>query len=590
MFRQHQWVIAIITLAAMSSGQIVNPIDYTQYVNLFIGTQGTAPGTSYNGGNVFPGAAVPFGVVKVGIDTTEFNTSIDVNAGYTPHGNVTAISFLHESGTGGAPKYGVVPQMPLTSLDGINVLDNTTYSQPRIGNDSASVGYYKTTLENGVTAEMSASRHAGIIKYTGAKYVLVDVSHYLPTNGEPQHGQLYSNGHLDVSANGQNYSGYGVWRGGWNQDTNGRYDSHQDDKETNDAPEGPDWQVYFCGSFDVPPANTQLFSGPYTDPYWPNSTYPKATATFFNTTSITGGTTGYDFADRVGALFHFGPDTSAINSKLGVSWVSVDKACQYASEEIILWELKDTVNAAKQEWGSAVLNQLTTTDLSNTTRLQMLYSSLYKMHLLPSDRTGENPFWVSSEPYYDDYYTLWDTFRCLNSFYLLIEPSRAAGMIRSLIDIWRHERFMPDGRSSNYNGRVQGGSNADNVLADAYIKGLQYSINYEDAYAAMRTDAEVVPPNTFDPEDLTGSTKEGRGALPDWLQYGYLTPNFTRSISRTVEYGLNDFSLSQVAKGLYPADYQKYLNRSALVHLMVGSWQGINITQWLAISLGPYSD
>lgn len=44
----------------------------TQYVNQFIGTQGTVPGTSYNGGNVFPGATLPFGAVKVGIDTTEY--------------------------------------------------------------------------------------------------------------------------------------------------------------------------------------------------------------------------------------------------------------------------------------------------------------------------------------------------------------------------------------------------------------------------------------------------------------------------------------------------------------------------------------
>ena len=122
---------------------------------------------------------------------------------------------------------------------------------------------------------------------------------------------------------------------------------------------------------------------------------------------------------------------------------------------------------------------------------------------------------------------------------------------------------MPDCRSSNYNGRTQGGSNADNVLADAFVKNLQLGIDYTDAYAAMKTDAEVVPPNTFDPVDQTGSTKEGRGALPDWLQYGFLTPNSTRAISRTVEYGLNDFSLSQIAKVLYPADYQKYLNRSA---------------------------
>lgn len=219
-----QGVVIATCLLPMILCQTMAETEYTQYVDPFIGTQGSVPGTSYNGGNVFPGAALPFGVVKVGIDTTEFNSSIDVNAGYTPDGNVTAISFLHESGTGGAPKYGVVAQMPLASLDGVNVLDNLTYSQPRIGHDSASVGYYKTTLQNSVTAEISASRHAGVVKYTGAKYILVDVSHYLPTNGEPQHEQLYSNGHLDVSANGQNYSGYGVYRGGWNESPDGVHD------------------------------------------------------------------------------------------------------------------------------------------------------------------------------------------------------------------------------------------------------------------------------------------------------------------------------------------------------------------------------
>jgi hypothetical protein len=70
----------------------------------------------------------------------------------------------------------------------------------------------------------------------------------------------------------------------------------------------------------------------------------------------------------------------------------------------------------------------------------------------------------------------------------------------------------------------------------------QRGINWKDGYAAMKTDAEVTPYNNFDPEDQTGSTKEGRGALPDWLAYGYITPNFTRSVSKTVEYALNDFS------------------------------------------------
>lgn len=61
--------------------------DWTQYVDPFIETEGQGyPGTVVNAGNVFPGAAVPFGVVKFGVDTTEFNTNVDADAGYTPDG------------------------------------------------------------------------------------------------------------------------------------------------------------------------------------------------------------------------------------------------------------------------------------------------------------------------------------------------------------------------------------------------------------------------------------------------------------------------------------------------------------------------
>lgn len=45
--------------------------DWSSYVDLFIGTQGPVSGQAWNGGNVFPGAALPFGAVKVGPDTTE---------------------------------------------------------------------------------------------------------------------------------------------------------------------------------------------------------------------------------------------------------------------------------------------------------------------------------------------------------------------------------------------------------------------------------------------------------------------------------------------------------------------------------------
>ncbi|KAI1338237.1 glycoside hydrolase family 92 protein [Xylariaceae sp. FL0016] len=516
--------------------------DWTRYVNPFIGTEGTVPGTAFNAGNVFPGASFPFGAVKVGIDTTRWNVSFSANGGYTPDGNVTAITMLHESGTGGAPTYGLIPQMPLTTLDGVNVLDNLTYMQPRTQDDVASVGYYKTQLQNGVTAEMSASMHAGIMKYSypanaESRSLLVDLSHFIPSTGKKE--QWYSNGKIERSDDGQWYSGYGVYREGWAW--------------------GGDYRVYFCGRFDETPSSSQLFSGRATDPYWPNSTDVKAT--FTNDTEIQGGTIGYQYADRIGALFQFPPNVTNLTSKVGISWVSAEKACQFL-EEIPGWDLEEVKAAAEDKWNSDVFSKIEVST-ANETQLEMFYTAMYHSHLLPSNRTGENPYWDSGEPYYDDFYTIWDTFRCLNPLLTLIQPKAETEIVRALIDIWRHERFMPDGRSHNVNGRVQGGSNADNVLADAYVKGLQGGINWTDGYAAMKTDAEVQPYNNFDFEDPSGSTKEGRGALQEWKQYGFVTPSRGRCLSKTVEYSLNDFSLSQVARGEAPQDEAIYLNRSA---------------------------
>ncbi|KAI1861574.1 hypothetical protein JX265_009541 [Neoarthrinium moseri] len=514
--------------------------DYTKHVNLFIGTEGPVPGTAFSAGNVFPGASLPFGAVKVGIDTTRWNVSFSANAGYTPDGNVTAITMLHESGTGGAPTYGLIPQMPLTTLEGVNLLDNLTYMQPRVVEDIATVGYYKTQLSNGVTAEMSASHHAGIMRYhypnDSERFVLVDLSHFIPSTGKKE--QWYSNGLIERSEDGDWYSGYGVYREGWAW--------------------GGEYRVYFCGHFDTKPLKTQFFSGKATDPYWPNTTDVRHS--FTDATTLQGGTVGYQYADRIGSLFEFPPNTTTVTSKVGISWVSADKACQFI-EEIPAWDLEATIQAARDQWNTEVLSKIDI-KTENQTQLEMFYTGLYHSHLLPSDRTGENPNWISDEPYYDDFYTIWDTFRCLHALTTLILPNRVIGIVRALIDIWRFERFMPDGRSHNTNGRVQGGSNADNVLADAYVKGLQGGINWTDAYRAMKTNAELQPYNNFDFEDPTGSTKEGRGGLQDWKQYGYVTPNRGRSLSKTTEYSHNDFSLAQVAKGEAPNDVGLYLNRS----------------------------
>ncbi|KAL9468315.1 hypothetical protein ACSS6W_010009 [Trichoderma asperelloides] len=428
--------------------------DLSIYVNPFIGTAGP-DGTGANSGDTFPGVSVPFGVVKIGPDTTEMNPSTNAFAGYTPDGN-----------------------------------ENTD------------------------------------------RVILLDVSHNLPSLAEFIKSQSYSNGQIEVTNGGRRVQGWGVWRGGW-------------------GGTGINW--------GVGKSSWRYFSGPWNAPDKPPS--PSTPVTWGNASTnpngVQGGPDGDDNGDRVGAVFNFPAKTAVVKSKAGVSFISVEKACAF-QKEIPSWTLNDTVKTTKKIWNDDVFSKISIKEPSrNETRLTLFYSALYRMHQMPSDRSGENPIWHSTEPYYDDYYTLWDTFRCLNSFYLLVQPQRGVGMIRSLIDIWRHVGFMPDGRSGNHNGKVQGGSNTDNVLADAYVKGFKDGINWNDGYKAVWTDAEVVPPPNNDPEDATCADNQGRCGLPDWINLGYVSTTFSSSISRTVEYSLNDFSVSQIAKGIAPNEFQK---------------------------------
>jgi hypothetical protein len=192
---------------------VLSQTDYSQYVNPFIGAEGPIPGYAFGGGDIFVGGAVPFGSAKVGIDTYEDNITIaTLNGGYTPKGKVTAVSMMHESGTGGFPKYGIISQMPLASIQApVNVLDNQTYWQSRVGDDIARVGYFRTKLENDITIELSGTRHAGIMQYSfegSSKHVLVDVSHYLPSETGGYSNQYYAGGEINILPNGS-YTGNG---------------------------------------------------------------------------------------------------------------------------------------------------------------------------------------------------------------------------------------------------------------------------------------------------------------------------------------------------------------------------------------------
>lgn len=295
--------------------------------------------------------------------------------------------------------------MPLTTIaPPFNALDNRTYWQSRVGDDTASVGYYSTNLLNGVKVELSAARHSGTFQYTfpaGEKHILVDLSHYLPSESGGYTSQAYLGGYMEVwpGTDTSMYVGYAEYGAGWN--------------------EGAPFRVYFCGEFDSLPTSMQFFYGRNTDPMVRYHSYDSNSppqAVFEEASPGFGAGVGSDSASlkakgflkgsRVGALFSW-KDGSAktIRSRVGISFNYANEACELFKAEIPTYNLTETVEDAVKEWNEDVFSkiQVPTDDTANSTYLRLLYSSLYFMHLMPSDRTGQNPLWESDEPYWDDF-------------------------------------------------------------------------------------------------------------------------------------------------------------------------------------------
>jgi predicted alpha-1,2-mannosidase len=174
--------------------------------------------------------------------------------------------------------------------------------------------------------------------------------------------------------------------------------------------------------------------------------------------------------------------------------------------------------------------------------------------LMPVNRTGENPLWENNSPYYDDFYAIWDTYRSSNPLITLLSPSREVDIVNALLQIYKRDGYMPDARSGNCNGRTQGGSNAEVLIADAYVKGLK-GINYNLVLEAMLKDATVPPGGNEE--------KEGRGGLTDYNQLGYVSTSYVRSGNRTLEYAYDDYCLATVAKGINrQGEYWRFMKQS----------------------------
>lgn len=484
-------------VVAESKGEYVAPL--SQYVDPRIGSEGL--------GRVFIGPSCPYGMVKPSPDCTP-----SPNSGWLPMPErVDGFAQVHVSGTGGGPKYGNVLVTPFgDGMDRVNHYDYREYETIRLG-------YYDTQFkQNGIRTEITTANRASFYRFTypedSLKSLAVDAGFFLGENPVPdaREAQQFVGSEIQVLSDHE-VAGYTRIRGGWNN--------------------GKAYTVYFYAETDRPFVQSLTWKG----------------------NRITEAQSQYDSAEKTGALLRFAKNDKVVQLKVGISFLSMQKAKINAHSEIPHWSFEKVHQDLLGQW-EQLLQKIEINPSTPLAKKRMFYTGLYHTMLMPVDRTGENPLWSDPEPYYDDFYAIWDTYRSSSPLITLIDPKRETDIVRSLVNIYKRDGYMPDARSGNSNGRTQGGSNAEIVIADAFVKGLK-GIDYELALEAMLKDATVPPGGNEE--------AEGRGGLIPYLELGYIPHGIDRAGNRTVEYSYCDYAIALVAKGLGKEDlYQRYLKQS----------------------------
>lgn len=158
--------ISLISVALISTGS-ASAESPTSLVNPFIGTT--------NGGNVFPGATMPFGMVSFSPEETPLPGSglvVAAPGGYEWRSNgIRGFGLAHVSGSGCAGAGGDIPIMPVTRdiTASPSTAPNIYAAYLDHQKERASPGFYSAQLGNGVAVDLSATVRTGIARLSFPK-------------------------------------------------------------------------------------------------------------------------------------------------------------------------------------------------------------------------------------------------------------------------------------------------------------------------------------------------------------------------------------------------------------------------------------
>ena len=476
----------------------------TEYVNMTFGTGNDSLCTI--------GPTRPNASVCPGPDTYPASYS----TGYKPDSPIRGFSQIHVNA--GEPKYGnflFSPQIGLsTSLD--------SHDSDK-ENEKATASEYSVTLTKyDIDVSFTPTEHSVIYKFSYPQSheasLVIDMSHY-------HHLHSYKPEDIKITIDTDD-SGNTVVYG------SGAYDS-------------PKYYLYFYAVISKSPTETGTFIGE--DRFVSVNTLEEKS---IDDETVTTG---------LGAYLQFSTAAEEeILIKTSVSFHSVEKAKEWLDGEIPDWDYEavklETDKIWEDELGKIEIGGKNLTHYQKT----MFYTCLYNCHKMPRDRTGDIAKFGDSDMI-DDHIATWDTFRTLYPLYTITNPDFVAKTINSYIARLEVNGSVRDiFNGGNERKRNQGGDNVDNVIVDAYLKGIE-GVDFEQAYRVIRDNAENWrdDQNSWSPQSGLPSTYRSLGYIPSDGNKKIM------SCSKTLEYAYNDYLAAQMAKGLgYTEDYEKYLARS----------------------------
>jgi predicted alpha-1,2-mannosidase len=475
------------------------------YVDTKIGVLGTGARTS----NCVIGPQLPFGCINPSPES--INSS---PAGYNPQEPTRGYAQLHVSGTGGDGRYGhflISPQIGVA-------VDPKRHDSPA-ENKETKAYYFKSLLERyGITTEISPAFHSAIYRFTFPKSdsasIVIDAAQSVPKDIRLKRAQNVTilENNIQIDKKNRTIRGMIYTRGGWNCTT--------------------PYKFYFVATFNKPVSEAGV---------WKDSTL------YGDKDTIARDAKDDRAVQRIGTFCKFKTITGEqLLMKVATSLVSCENAEKYLQSEIPDWDFDRVKTAGMKTWEKQL--EKIKIDASEDQK-KLFYTAMYHTMVMPRDFTGDNPHWTSDQPFWNDQYAIWDTWRTLYPFQLLINPDMVRDNILSFIDRLKHNGMVRDAFiSGNDAGNDQGGNNVDNIIADAYVKGVS-GINWNEAYGVMKFDAD---------HERKGDAKNN----DIYLKQGWI-PSGRMATSYTLEYAYNDYCVATVAKGLGKTDdYKKYLERS----------------------------